>query len=65
MTVRDTIADQLRRPLVDRRTLLRLGLTESSVDHIWRRVPLARINGDTKLYARREDVIAAWEEVRR
>ncbi|HWH13295.1 MAG TPA: hypothetical protein VNT51_01005 [Miltoncostaeaceae bacterium] len=52
-------------PLVDRRRLLRLGLTESTVDHVWRRVPLVRAAGDTKSYASREDVLAVLQEVRR
>lgn len=61
MTAVEVIAGELR-PFVDRRTLLRLGFTESTVDHVWRRVPLVQVAGDTKLYAPRGEVLAVLRE---
>jgi hypothetical protein len=56
------LADQLP-PLVDRRRLLRLGFSAKTVDHVWRRVALVQVTGDTKTYARREDVLAVMVEI--
>lgn len=64
MTPRDVLAECLPE-LVDRRRLLRLGLTEKTVDHLWRRVALIRIPGDSKTYATRAEVLRVLEEVRR
>lgn len=48
---------------VDRRTLLRLGFSEKSVDHLFRRVALVRLPGDSKVYAQREAILDAVEKI--
>lgn len=63
MTAVQAIAQQITTPLVHRRQLKALGLTESTIDHVWRRVPLARVDGDTKTYAPRDEVLAILREV--
>lgn len=62
MTPRELLAELLP-DLVDRRRLLRAGLSERTVDHLWRRVALVRIPGDSKTYATRADVLRVLEEV--
>jgi hypothetical protein len=65
MTVTALLMEHLP-PLVTRRHLLRLGVSESDVDRIWREVPvLERPGGSRNTYATRAAVLAAWEEVRR
>ena len=51
--------------LVDRRRLLGLGPTERTIDHLWRRVALIRIPGDSKTYAARAEVLRVLQEVAR
>lgn len=62
MTPQEVLAEVLPE-LVDRRRLLRLGLTERTVDHLWRTVALIRVPGDSKTYATRAEVLRVLEEV--
>lgn len=57
----ETIAGELDL-LVDRRSLARLGFTVSTVDHVWKRANLVQVAGDSKWYARRDDVLELLTE---
>ncbi|MFN8111484.1 MAG: hypothetical protein U0Y82_16845 [Thermoleophilia bacterium] len=51
--------------LVDRRSLLRLGLTENTVDRLWRTVQLVRVPTDSKWYASRDEVLSVLQRLER
>ena len=40
-------------------------VTEKTIDHLWRRVALVRVPGDSKTYATRDEVLQVLEEVMR